>query len=66
MHDTKIGQIMDGAINDCICFGTGKATMIDGTVIVAEWCENEKDIEVNIIQRGVVLATMVEPDAIDD
>lgn len=59
MYTSKIAQLIDDAITDCITYGRGHVVTPKLTV-TADWMENEKDIEVNLIQDGRVVATLVE------
>ena len=61
MYNSKLAQLINEAINDCITYGAGKAES-DGLVIRAEWSQNEKDIEVYIMNSGRLLAYWLEKD----
>ena len=65
MYTSKIGNLIDDAITDCIVYGRG-AIVTPKVTVTADWMENEKDIEVNFIQDGRVVATLVEANAIEE
>jgi hypothetical protein len=65
MYNSKLAQLIDEAINNCITYGEGKAEG-DGLVIMAEWNQNEKDIEVYMMRDGVILGDWLEKDVIDE
>lgn len=62
MYTSKIAKLIDNAIEECLAYGRGRIDTPDLTVI-ADWDENEKDIEINLIQRGVTVATLRETNA---
>lgn len=61
--NSKLIALIETAVDDCITYGSGVAeTTENGTrwMIVAEWCENEKDIEINIFENRVARLTFIE------
>lgn len=66
MFQAKLSSMIDDAVMDCITYGRGTATCRDpqshGTTveIVAEWAENEKDIEITIKENQIVRFTFTE------
>lgn len=61
MYNSKLSQLIDQAINDCITYGAGKADG-DGLAISANWSQNEKDIEVYMTRDGRLFAEWLEKD----
>ena len=61
MYKTKIARMIDEAVGDCIVYGRGESRDADkGIQVVADWAENETDIEIAILENGVVRMTYTE------
>lgn len=63
MFNSKLSSLIDDAVMDCMVFGRGTASMTaHGTTIdvVAEWAENETDIEITIKENDIVRFAFVE------
>ena len=63
MFTSKLSSLIDDAVMDCLTFGRGTASMTaHGTTIdvVAEWAENETDIEITIKENDIVRFAFVE------
>lgn len=63
MFTSKLSSLIDDAVMDCLTFGRGTASMTaHGTTIdvVAEWAENETDIEITVKENYIVRFTFVE------
>lgn len=65
MYNSKLAQLIDEAINDCITYGQGKAES-DGLTVMAEWSQNEKDIEVYMMKGGCITTDWMEKDVIKE
>ena len=60
---TKFTALIDDAIMDCFSYGRGRAEIRkNGTTIsiIAEWAENETDIEITIKENDIVRFTFTE------
>ena len=64
MYTSKIGQLIDDAITDCIVYGKG-AIVTPELTVRAYWLDNEKDIEISFVQAGKVIATLVETNVLE-
>lgn len=63
MFQSTLSSLIDDAVMDCIAYGSGTATLSNGgtTVqVVAEWAENEADIEITIKENHIVRFTFTE------
>lgn len=63
MFTSKLSSLIDDAVMDCIAYGRGTANYhTNGTnvEIVAEWAENETDIEITIRENGIVRYSFAE------
>ena len=63
MFNSKLSSLINDAIMDCLDFGSGRASYsANGTVIdvIAEWAENETDIEITIKENYIVRLTFTE------
>ena len=61
MYITKIARMIDEAVGDCIAYGRGESHDADnGIQVAADWAENETDIEITILENGVVRLTCTE------
>lgn len=63
MFQSKFAELIDDAVTDCLAFGRGRAShRTNGTTVevVAEWAENETDIEVTIKENSIVRFTFTE------
>jgi len=63
MFTSKLSSLIDDAVMDCLTFGRGTASMTaHGTTIdvVAEWAENETDIEITVKENDIVRFAFVE------
>lgn len=63
MFQSKLSSLIDDAVMDCIAYGRGAATLYKGgtTVeVIADWAENETDIEITIKENSIVRFTFVE------
>lgn len=63
MFNSKLSALIDDAVMDCIAYGSGTATLCTGgtTVqVVAEWAENEADIEITIKENHITRFTFTE------
>ena len=64
MYNSKIGRIIDEAIDNCITYGRGKA--VEGDLeVIAEWYE-DFDIELTILQGGIVKAVIKEENVMEE
>ncbi len=62
MYNSRLAQIINDAVNDCITYGSGTVKSADsGIQVTAEWADNETDIEVTVMERGIVRFTWTEP-----
>ena len=63
MFTSKLSSLIDDAVMDCITFGRGAAIhhANNATVeVVAEWAENETDIEITIKENSIIRLTFTE------
>lgn len=63
MFESKFSSLIDDAVMDCIAYGRGTASHhTNGTTVevIAEWAENEADIEITIRENCVVRFTFTE------
>ena len=63
MFTSKIANLIDEAISDCVDFGSGYAsTQIKGKTIyvTAEWTESETEIEVVLHENRIVRLSWTE------
>ena len=63
MVQSKLSALIDDAVMDCIAYGRGNASYVsNGTTVevVAEWAENEADIEITIKENHIVRFTFTE------
>ena len=63
MFQSKLSALIDDAVMDCIAYGRGTASHVsNGTTVdvVAEWAENEADIEITIKENHIIRFTFTE------
>ena len=63
MFKLKLSSMIDDAVMDCLTFGRGTASHVaNGTTldVVAEWAENEADIEITVKENHVVRFAFTE------
>ena len=63
MFESKLSALIDDAVMDCLSFGRGIASHVaNGTTVdvIAEWAENETDIEITIRENYIVRFTFTE------
>lgn len=63
MFQSKLSALIDDAVMDCLAFGRGTASHVsNGTTVevIAEWAENETDIEITITENYIVRFTFTE------
>jgi hypothetical protein len=63
MFTSKLSSLIDDAVMDCITFGRGTASRhTNGTTVevIAEWAENETDIEITIRENFIIRFTFTE------
>ena len=63
MFESKLSSLIDDAVMDCIAYGRGTACLvINGTMIdvIADWAENETDIEITIKENQIIRFTFTE------
>ena len=63
MYKSKLAAMIDQAVQDCITCGSGKETqkMNGETVtIVANWADNEKDIEIGLFTGCMLRGCFME------
>lgn len=63
MFQSKFASLIDDAVNDCLVYGRGTASHhANGTTIdvIAEWAENEADIEITVKENYIVRFTFTE------
>lgn len=63
MFTSKLSSLIDDAVMDCFTFGRGTATHhANGTTVevIAEWAENETDIEITIRENFIIRFTFTE------
>lgn len=63
MFESKLSSLIDDAVMDCIAYGRGTAShYTNGTTVevVADWAENEIDIEITIKENHIVRFTFTE------
>lgn len=63
MFQSKFAELIDDAVMDCIAYGRGTAsyrTRSTTVEIIAEWAENEADIEITIKENSIVRFTFTE------
>lgn len=67
MYESKIAQHINDAINECIAFGKGEVER-DGLTVIADWAQSDSeatDIDVYLIQNGVIVATLKETNVLE-
>jgi len=58
---TNLAQMIEEAVDECITYGRGLAYDTAQKIkIVAEWAENEEDIEITILENRIVRFTYTE------
>lgn len=58
---TNLAKLIEEAVDECITYGRGLAYDTPNKVkIVAEWAENEEDIEITILENRIVRFTYTE------
>lgn len=58
---TNLAQLIEEAFEECITYGRGLAYDTTQKIkIVAEWAENEEDIEITIFENRIVRFTYTE------
>ena len=63
MFQSTLSALIDDAVMDCLAYGCGRASInTNGTMIdvVANWAENEADIEITIKENHIVRFTFTE------
>ena len=63
MFQSKFSSLIDDAVTDCLAFGRGTASHhANGTTIdvIAEWAENEADIEITVKENYIVRLPFTE------
>lgn len=63
MFKSKLYTLIEDAVMDCLAFGRGTASHhANGTTVdvIAEWAENEADIEITIKENYIVRFTFTE------
>lgn len=63
MFQSQLSKLIDDAVMDCLTFGRGTASRhTNGTTVdvIAEWAENETDIEITIKENYVLRLTFTE------
>lgn len=63
MFQSKFSELIDDAVTDCLALGRGTATFYRGNTtveVIAEWAENETDIEITIKENRIVRFTFTE------
>lgn len=63
MFETKLSSLINDAVTDCLAYGRGAAILsAKGTTVevIAEWAENEADIEITIRENQIVRFTFTE------
>ena len=63
MFQSKLSSLIDDAVTDCLAFGSGRASHhANGTTwdVIAEWAENETDIEITVKENYIVRLTFTE------
>ena len=58
-YSSKIAQLIDETINDCMVYGQAKNTS-DGLTVEAEWDQNGRDIMVSLWKDGRFLVDWLE------
>ncbi len=63
---TKLAQLIEQAVEDCIIYGRGQcADPVNRIEVTAEWAENEEDIEITVSENFVVRFTYTEKGMIE-
>lgn len=63
MFTSKLSSLIDDAVMDCMTFGRGTANLCTGSTtvqVIAEWAENEADIEITVKENHIVRFTFTE------
>lgn len=63
MFKFKFSSLIDDAVMDCLTYGRGAASHVyNGTTVdvIAEWAENEADIEITIKENSIIRFTFTE------
>ena len=63
MFQPKFSSLIDDAVMDCIAYGRGTASHVsNGTTVevIAEWAENEADIEITVKENHIVRFAFTE------
>lgn len=63
MFESKLSSLIDDAVMDCIAYGRGTASHhTHGTTVevIADWAENETDIEITIKENQIIRFTFTE------
>ncbi len=65
-YSSSLADLIQSAVTDCIECGSGMAStpndINEGTVVYANWADNECDVEVTISQCGNPLYVYIEHD----
>jgi len=62
-YKSKLAELIDGAVAECIGYGAGRLQDDrSGVAVSAEWMENEKDIEITVYKDNVVRFVYIERD----
>ena len=63
MFTSKLSSLIDDAIMDCLAYGRGTVSHhANGTTweVIADWMENETDIEITIKENSIIRLTFTE------
>ena len=63
MFTSKFSSLIDDAVMDCIAYGRGTAshhTNATTVEVVADWADNEEDIEITVKENHIVRFTFTE------
>lgn len=63
MFNSKLASLIDDAVMECITFGRGKSCIRNNSTtveVIAEWAENETDIEITIRENYITRFTFTE------
>ena len=58
---TNLAQLIEEAFDECVTYGVGHVCDPRNRITVAaDWAENEEDIEITILENGIVRFTYTE------
>ena len=63
MYNSKLASLIDDAVQECITYGCGRANSCNGRYTLevgADWAMNETDIEITVLENGIILFTFTE------